>query len=322
MKLKNVQTPIKIFLFICCMSWHKAYSQNNTINVGFQPWPGFYTVVLAEQLGLFEKKGLNINYKPYDNQEDLESDFKEKKLDIIFLSISDTITLANKVQDLKIIFSTDISLGADAFISPNRLTQKIDNLRIGIHKDNHSELFAQQFLRDYRSAYRSFELVDIAAVDFQQAFDEQLIDIAYTQAPYLQKAIGEGYKIVYTSRQTPGLIFDVAVTRNQYIREHSEAISAFTQAWFSTNNWWVKYPDKGLKVIQRKLNLSTTPSLKGIKILDSKGIKDAFLNKNSPQNTAKALNKHLNFYKDKRLATFSTTVNDIIDTTFIESLAQ
>ncbi|WP_101757816.1 ABC transporter substrate-binding protein [Oceanicoccus sp. KOV_DT_Chl] len=315
--MKTLIAVIFAILFISapCIAQTTPQPDDNqqTINIGIDLWPGYYPVVIANHLGLFKQHNLQVSYFVPEDTNIMLNQFRQAKLDIVCVAAGDAFALIEELPETRIALITDLSAGGDALLSLQPLPRFLDNMRIGTNLGGFGELFVQQFLIDRKTKFTDIELVDMDAAEANQLLQSKQIDIAHTWEPYVSQSVNAGARIVYTSRQTPGLIPDVAVFHGTFLKEQPKAVRNFIRSWFEAVDWWQQNEMEGNQIIQQQLSLKEPVSLKGIKLMDRRDNIDAFNNYQSPRALPKVIERYSAFYFQKKIITSELKPEQVID---------
>ena len=291
-------------------------AETPNIRVGMDLWPGYYPLVIAKQREGFNRRQLNVRYHIPENTDKMLSAFKQGELDIICVALGDVFALLKDQPDLRVILVADISAGGDALLSLSKMPDNLQGLKIGTNTGGFGELFVQQFLKEYHTPFDQVELINIEASAASQHLYAHELDIVHTWEPYLSSLHNQGAKILYTSRQTPGLIPDVIVAHPSLMRLNPNAVTLFVDAWLEAVEWWQHHPAEGNTLLQQSLQLKDPVSLKGIKLMNREDNLDAFHNKRSPRALKKVIPRYTQFFNSKGLNINAKQI-DIVDGRFL-----
>ncbi|QLE50570.1 nitrate ABC transporter substrate-binding protein [Nostoc sp. C057] len=116
---------------------------------------------------------------------------------------------------------------------------------------------------------RAFALVKSEASEVPQRLENNTIQAGHTWEPHLSEARKLGGHILFTSKQTPGLILDMIVFRGEIIRDRPEDVRAFVRGWLQAVNYWKANVQEGNAIISKVLKIpSNTISLEGVNLID------------------------------------------------------
>jgi NitT/TauT family transport system substrate-binding protein len=298
-----------------CASQNKTGDTSTSdyaIKVNFDLWPGYYPLVLADELGLYERYGTQIDFVVPENTDQMLNDFTAGKVDVICAALGDILALSEKDPDIRIVLVSDHSHGGDSLIrlrehkntdSQTTVASTRTNgkrpLTIGTNLGGFGEVFVRQYIEQLAGTEPT-SIVQLEASQALNALEKGRVDIAHTWEPYVSEAINEGAEVIFSSKQTPGLIPDVVAMRSSFLEQEPMAAQAFIKAWLDAVDWWQKHPRKGNEMIESRLILMPDSiSLKGIRLLDRQENIRAFSDRSSKQSLYQVSNHYLNFYRSQ-----------------------
>ena len=98
-----------------------------------------------------------------------------------------------------------------------------------------SDLLVNYALKENNMSIKDVKPVQMAASDAGLALIAGRVDVAVTYEPYISSALsqGNGFHVLYTAAQRPGLISDIAVAEKKFIQDNPDAIKALILAWMT-----------------------------------------------------------------------------------------
>ena len=148
-----------------------------------------------------------------DYTEDTEpqiADFIAGKYDGMALPIGSLIVASGHHPDLRVVFAIDESAGADAVVANPTITG-IAGLRgkvIGTKLGGFGELFVERMLEAGGLTRAEVTLINTDSNLVPDQLRAGVIDAGQAWEPYVSRVVQAGGRILYTSRETPGLIID------------------------------------------------------------------------------------------------------------------
>lgn len=210
------------------------------INFGFELWPGFMLITLADKLGYFHDEGILVNSAPYDDSDLLESDFMNEVINGRTGYASAVVDLAVKIGNTEqIIIVSDYSIGGDALVArdyakPIRKVTKPKIAYVG-----NIDFFLYWIIRKTNNDPSNVEFVEYdSEEDSLLAFKNGEIDYLFTYDPYLSEAVASGGVVEYSSKDAPGIVADVFTLNKKFIESNSKEVEAFTRAYFKAYEYW------------------------------------------------------------------------------------
>ncbi len=140
-----------------------------------------------------------------------------------------------------------------------------------------------------------------------------------TWEPHLSKAIAAGLRVLFTSKQTPGLIPDVMVFQASVLRERPDDVRAFIKAWFQAVDYWKVNPKEGNALIANALKLKPeTISLTGVKLFTLKDNKQAFTPGTNTESLHYTTQLYSNFFAQTNSLNYHPDGNQLLDSSFLQ----
>ena len=289
------------------------------LRVGLDLWPGYYPLLIAAEKPFFDPAVVQVDYRIPENTAAMLEDFVEGELDIVCVALGDLFALLDRVPDSRVILIADLSAGGDALLSLRPLRSLPTNLRIGTNTDGFGALFVEQFMLDYRFTAEQITLTDMEASDAMDMLRQQEVDIAHTWEPYITEAVEQGARILFTSRQTPGLIPDVVIARGYLGKESPVALQHFVERWLQALNWWQTNPAAGNQLIQQAAPLAGPISMKGIKLMTLEDNLEAFGKPESPRYLPKAVDRYVDYFYRQGVLPRRLSSDEVISPAFLPS---
>jgi NitT/TauT family transport system substrate-binding protein len=257
-----------------------------------------------------------VDYQVLENTNAMMAQFLAGELDVVCLSLGDVFTLWQKMPGLKVVLVADLSAGGDALLSFKPIQQGLNGIRVGTNLGGFGELFVGQFIADYGANPKLVELVDVDAAQAPEKLRQGSVDIVHTWEPYVTALEQQGARIVYTSRQTPGLIPDVVVVHSKVLQERPEHVKQFIAGWLEAVDWWQRDEALGNRFLEQTLGLAQV-SLRGIKLMDAKDNIETFREDGSPRGLVRVTERYSRFFFDKGVLTKPPTSKEILDGRFL-----
>lgn len=206
----------------------------------------------VESGGYFKQHALNVSLERVDEAQQAVELLTHHEVDGAILSLSEPLLRGTSGQDLVIVADADYSFGADGVVADKEITD-IDELRrglVGVSPSGLSKYLLAEALRPSRLKLSDVALVPAAEIEVVREFLSGKLEAAALEEPYLTYALGRpGSHLLYSSKQTPGLIPHVIVFRKAFIAEHPDRVNAFLSAWFELADYIDSHPNSRGKVL-------------------------------------------------------------------------
>lgn len=300
------------FLLLFAAAVQASESELPVVRVGFDLWPGYYPVVIAQQLGYFQKRGLQVEYRLPENTDQMLDSFAAGKLEVVCVALGDVFALREREPSLRVALISDESSGGDALLSLKPLPGTLKGLRIGTNLNGFGELFVREFLRQHNTLLQDVVLVNQEASDAAVMLQQGKLDVAHTWEPYVSELTGyHDALVVFSSAQTPGLIPDAVVMHGNLLQK-PELARAFVAGWLEGAEWWLGHRHAGNRMVERALVLMPgTVNLEGIRLFDTSANRRAF-RRDGAQSLYDTAGRYIEFFRSKGVIKAAITADDIL----------
>lgn len=284
------------------------------IKVGIDLWPGYFPVLIARELGFFAQRGLKVEVVVPENTATMMDRFAAGDLDVICVALGDVFTLKQRVPGLRVPMITDESAGGDALLSLHPLPASLKGLKIGTNLNGFGELLVREFLAARHVRLDDVTLVQMDAASAGAALRDGRVDIAHTWEPYVSEvAAYQDARVIFSSRDTPGLIPDATVFNPRLLAQPRQA-KAFIAAWQEAVDWWQANRHEGDKIAERALYLMpNTTRLEGLKLYDRQANRLAFRPGRDRRSLFQVTREYLAYFREKQRIDPALKPEDILE---------
>lgn len=241
------------------------------LRVGIDLWAGYYPLILADELGYLRARNVQVDITVPGDTHKMVADFAARSYDLICVSLADIILTTRVQSDIRMILNSDESVGGDQLFArqPIRDASDLRGRRIGTALGGFGEIFVRHYLDKYGVRPDEVTLVNVDSTATQQLLERGDIDIGQTWEPHATAAHQAGLQMVFSSKETPGLILDGMITHVGTIQRRGDDLRVVVQEWFRALEWWQAHPAEGNALIERRLKLRPgSVSTTGIRLLN------------------------------------------------------
>ncbi|MBD2243948.1 ABC transporter substrate-binding protein [Nostoc sp. FACHB-888] len=317
---------IGIFLITACLLF-ACYASAPTklkrppLRVVFGSFIGEYPGIIAQKKGFFKAQGVDVEliYKRYTQLE--RANFSAGKYDGITSSLGSLIILTATNPDIQGVIIIDESIGADVVVAQSQIKTVADlkGKKLGTNLGGFSEVFMAEMLKAANLTSDDVNLVKLEALEIPQYLSNNVIQAGHTWEPHLSEAIKLGGHILFTSKQTPGLVLDMIIFRNDVIRDRPEDIRAFVQGWLQASTYWKANVQEGNAIISKALKIpSNTLSLEGVNLSDL-GENQKLFQSSNPNSIYKTAKIYADFFIRSGNVTRIPELNSLFNSSFLNS---
>ncbi len=243
-----------------CGKEESSGGSDEPISIALSPWPGWFFWYLVEEKGFFEKHGVNVKLEWFPVYSDSLQALAAGKVDANSQTLSDTLPAASKGIKLKAVLVNDNSDGGDAIVSKPEF-DSIKDLKgktIATELGTVDHLLLLTALERNGMGEKDINYVNMTVNDAGPAFIAGNTDASVLWEPFQTKAVKEGNgKILFSSKETPGLIPDLLVFRMSVVEDRAEDVQKIIDAWFDALEYFKSHEAESIEIMAKKAE--TTP---------------------------------------------------------------
>ena len=241
-------------LATACAPTRPAGSDLPPLRIEFTDWWSDYTLIVAQQQGLFEKYGVNVDIIYYKDFTNAVPDFTANKIDAGLFGITDTLNTIT-AADLRVVAVYDDG-GPSAVISVPEIetVEGLKGKRIGVSIGTSYEMFVLEMLATAEMTASDVTLLDFRPEEAYKLLGTDL-DAFYGWDPYASEALAAGNRELFTNEQLANLYPDLIVFRAEVVEQRPEDIRAFLRAWFEAVEFRAQYPEESNLMIASYLGI-------------------------------------------------------------------
>jgi NitT/TauT family transport system substrate-binding protein len=232
----------------------KTGGSGEPIKLALSPWPGWFVWYLVKEKGFFEKNGVKVELVWFPVYSDSLSALASGKVDANSQTLSDTLAPASKGIPLKAVLVNDNSNGGDGVVvkpSINSL-KDLKGKKVATELGTVDHLLMLTALEKAGLAEKDVAYTNMTVNDAGPAFISGNLDAAVLWEPFLSKAIQEGKgKLLFSSKDTPGLIPDLLVFKEEITKNRPDDVKKIINAWFDALDYWKANPEESLQIMAK-----------------------------------------------------------------------
>ncbi|MEG4939642.1 ABC transporter substrate-binding protein [Microcoleus sp. F4-D5] len=308
-------------LLFACHSPESLKVKRPPLKVSCVPFVGYTPLLIAREKGFFKAQGIDVELSYVDYSRFQQADFIAGKYDGIGLPLGNLIILSAKNPDVQAVMVVDESTGADVVVAQSDI-KTILNLKrkkLGANLGGFSEVFVTEMLKISKLTSDDVSLVKVDALEVPQRLQNNAIQAGHTWEPHLSEALKLGAHILFTSKQTPGLILDLIAFRGEVIRDRPQDIGAFVRGWLQALSYWEANIPEGNAIASKGLNIPIkTISFEGIDLTDLTE-NQKYFQSDSPNYIYKTAKKYADFFIRTGNVTRLPNLETLFNSSFLTS---
>jgi NitT/TauT family transport system substrate-binding protein len=283
-------------------------------------------VYVAQEKGYFEKNNVDVNVTLNREYLDMVRGYVEGEYDGIFVVYPDAILQDSQGIDTKVVFDTDISYDADAIIgSVDNLTD-VKGKKVGVEGINSfSHLFMLKSLEEVGLDEGDVEFVNIPGPNISDALKKSEIDAGHTYNPYMSDPLKDGFKILSTAANSPGIITTVLAFHSDIGKQRPLDIQNIIKSLIEAKEDYEKNKEQDIEIMSVNTGVNKTEIINGMddaKLLDLDYNTQISMNKelNTTASLYNSGNSIAKFYAERGVISEYPNMEDIVEPKFVNEL--
>lgn len=232
-----------------------ATVSDKPFRVAFNQWIGFTGVMLAREKGYFKGAGLNVDWKEFSGPADGMAPLIAGQLDAA-LTTADTPILLSRDSNsnpLMNVYAIDNSRGADGIVAQKGIATVADlkGKTVAATKGQINEFLLLKALEKSGLKPTDVTITNMDADAGGAAVLADKVPAAVTWEPWLSKATAAGGKVIFSSKEVPDLILDVATVGKSVAAARPADVKAFVAAIAKGNAEALANPTEAAKIAKK-----------------------------------------------------------------------
>jgi NitT/TauT family transport system substrate-binding protein len=262
-----------------------AASAADQLKLGTVVWIGYGPFYVAESLDLFKKYGLSVKLKVFSDPSLIPAALAGGSVQGAMLTYDQVIGKVARGLPHKVVMPIDYSNGGDAIVGPKNIStiSQLKGQKIGFNPLSPSDFLLSYALKKNGLTEKDIIPVSMTPEAVPSAIASRQMSIGVTYEPSLSQVIGQGggtkYHVILSSRDAPGLIADVLVFDEKFIKSNPRDIAGVMRAYLDGMAYMKAKPEESAKIIGKFMGISPKEvgeQLPGVYNLPLKEMPDAF----------------------------------------------
>lgn len=294
------------------------------LTINLPTWTGYGPLFLAKEKGFFSKHGLDVNLVIIEGLGERKQALAANKVQGMATALDVLVTVAASDIPVKIVWGLDDSFGADGILAKASIKTPADlkGKTVALEVGSASHLLLLSVLEKAGLKEEDVKITPMKAGDAGAAFVAGKVDAAVTWEPWLTKGVKAGGKLLASTKEFPGIIFDAVGLREDFVKANPAAVQGFVQAMAEAMEYWKNHKDESNEIMAKGLKISSqefTETLSSLKLYDLADNKGFFGSADKPGTIFKNFDRIADFYLAKKLINKKPAAKDYIDPTYINA---
>jgi NitT/TauT family transport system substrate-binding protein len=225
-------------------------------------WIGYGPFYVAESLDLFKKYNLKVSLQVFTDPALIPPAIASGAVDGGMLTYDQVVGQVAAGKAMKVVMPIDYSNGGDAIVADASIKSVKDfkGKKIGYNPLSPSDFLLSYALKINGLGEKDISPVSMTPEAVPAAMASGQLPIGVTYEPSLSQILGQGggkkFKVVFSSKDAPGLIADVLVFDDKVIKAKPTEISGIIKAYLDGMAYMKAKPDDAAKIIGKFMGVS------------------------------------------------------------------
>jgi len=207
------------------------------LKIGYSDWPGWVAWEVAIEKGWFKEAGVDVEFEWFDYVASMDA-FAAGKLDAVAMTNGDALVTGASGAQSAMIIVNDYSNGNDMIVARSGITSvtELKGKTIGVEVGFVGHLLLLNALEEAGLSESDVTLVNVPTNETPQVLASGDVDAIVAWQPNSGQALSQlpGSTAVSTSRDAPGLIYDVLAVSPASLASRKADWEKVAKVWYRT----------------------------------------------------------------------------------------
>jgi NitT/TauT family transport system substrate-binding protein len=247
--------------------------------IAYSDWPGWVAWDIAVQKHWFDAAGVKVDFKWFEYVPSMEA-FSAGKVDAVAMTNGDQLVTGGSGAASVAILINDYSNGNDMIVARAGIDklEQLKGKKVGVEVGFVSHLLLLNALKAHQMSAKDVQIVNVPTDQTPQALKSGSVDAIVAWQPNSGQALREvaGSKPVFTSKDAPGIIYDVLAVNPKSLAERRGDWEKVVEVWYQVVDFLgeEKNRTEALQIMSRRVSLTPeqyAPLLSGTFLLGAAG---------------------------------------------------
>lgn len=252
-----------------------SLSQAEPLKIGYSDWPGWVAWEVAIEKGMFKEAGVDVSFEWFDYVASMDA-YAAGQLDAVTMTNGDALVTGASGAKSVIILINDYSNGNDMIIGAPGINslQDLKGKKVGVEIGFVDHLLLLNGLEKAGMTESDVELVNVPTNETPQVLASGDVSAIGAWQPSSGQALSlvPGSKVIYSSSDEPGLIYDVLAVNASSLASRKADWEKVIDVWYKAVAFIMDpaTQEEAISIMAARVGLTAEqykPFLKGTKIL-------------------------------------------------------
>jgi len=227
------------------------------VEVPVSPWPGHGLFLLAAQQGFGEANGIDLRIRPFPDPQAIVHAYLRGELTTAQLTTVEVVDICSRLPERcpVVVLVLDESRGADQLAVRNDVPS-LKDLRgrtIAVTFSTLGPYVVDRALDQLGMEIPDVNLRNMPLDRMASALASGEVAAAAFFPPYSERAVQDARsRVMFTSQEIPGEIFDVLVVDPAYLRSHATEVMLLLRSWQEAHDIAARQPERARRLMAQR----------------------------------------------------------------------
>lgn len=233
-----------------------------TMKIGTVVWAGYGPFYVADKKDLFKPHGLDVELQFFNDPALIPTAMMSRALDGGMLTYDQVVASVAKGLKHRVVMPIDFSNGGDAIVADASINSVADfkGKKVGYNPLSPSDFLLAYALQQNGMTEKDIQPVNMTPEGIPGAMASGNLPVGVTYEPNVSQILsmgsGDKFKVVYSSKDAPGLITDVLVFDEAVIAKEPAAIRGMIEGYLDGLAYMQEHPEESAEIIGEVLGVS------------------------------------------------------------------
>jgi len=267
---------MKWILLLSCMLVVSCGKQDQKpVRIAINPWPGYEFLYLADQKGIFEDVGLNIELVELASLADVQRTYVQGRVDGMASTMIEVVHAVGEAPDpLTLVLLPDYSNGGDVIVTRKELStlSELKGKTVSAELGSLGMFMLHLGLQKVELGLEDVLLDNSEQLEIQDLLSDETIDAAVTYPPFSTQILRDpNYHVLFDSSEVPQQVIDVVSIKSSVIEQDPEWVIRFHQAWGKALAYARSDPEDAYRIMAEREGITVEEfeeALQGLRLVD------------------------------------------------------
>lgn len=225
-------------------------------------WIGYGPFYVADALDLYKKYNLKVSLQVFNDPALIPAAIASGAVDGGMLTYDQVVGQVAAGRNMKVVMPIDYSNGGDAIVADASITKVTDfkGKKIGYNPLSPSDFLLSYALKINGMSEKDISPISMTPEAVPAAMASGQLPVGVTYEPSLSQILSQGggkkFKVVFSSKNAPGLIADVLVFDDKVIKAKPAEITGIMKAYLDGLAYMKAKPAEAHKIIGKFMGVS------------------------------------------------------------------